>query len=215
MADDLGGDALAHLALGLGIDRQREVGMGLDVAEARGDGEVGGVDHLGGLARKAGADGGDAAAADGDVAAVAGGAAAVEDQSTADEHVVAHGMPAVANAASPNNPAGDQLAAGTAPAKRADKRALSAAVSFASNGPIAPKGRPPSRSSKRPSLGAFGQGGIALSSPSADSTCCASVGTMLQASTAERRTRFSAVRVTTAARARSNLIAVQGAASCR
>ena len=44
MADDLGGDALAHLALGLGIDRQREVGMGLDVDEARRDGEAGGVD---------------------------------------------------------------------------------------------------------------------------------------------------------------------------
>ena len=46
MADDLGGDALAHLALGLGIDRQREVGMGLDVDEAGRDGEAGGVDGL-------------------------------------------------------------------------------------------------------------------------------------------------------------------------
>ena len=47
MADDLGGDALAHLALGLGIDRQREVGMGLDVDEARRHREAGGVDDLG------------------------------------------------------------------------------------------------------------------------------------------------------------------------
>ena len=39
MADDLGGDALADLALGLGIDRQGEVGMRLDVDEARRDGE--------------------------------------------------------------------------------------------------------------------------------------------------------------------------------
>ena len=40
MADDLGGDALAHLAFGLRIDRQREIRMGLDVDEARRHGEV-------------------------------------------------------------------------------------------------------------------------------------------------------------------------------
>ena len=34
VADDLGRHPLAHLALGLGIDRQREVGMGLDIDEA-------------------------------------------------------------------------------------------------------------------------------------------------------------------------------------
>ena len=46
MADDLGGDALADLALGLRIDRQREIGMRLDVDEARRDGEARGVDGL-------------------------------------------------------------------------------------------------------------------------------------------------------------------------
>ena len=40
MADDLRGDALAHLAFGLRIDRQREIGMRLDVDEARRDGEA-------------------------------------------------------------------------------------------------------------------------------------------------------------------------------
>ena len=50
MADDLGGDALADLAFGFRIDRQREIGMGLDVDEAGRDREPCGVD---GLARRA------------------------------------------------------------------------------------------------------------------------------------------------------------------
>ncbi len=91
MADDLGGHALAHLALGLGIDRQREVGMGLDVDEARRHREAFGVDHLGGVACELHADGGDAAVADRDVASCAGRSAAVEQQAAADEDVVGHG----------------------------------------------------------------------------------------------------------------------------
>ena len=92
MADDLGGDALAHLALGLGIDRQREVGMGLDVDEAGRDREPVGVDHLGGVAARFAADRGDAAVADGDVARLARGAAAVEQQAAADQDVVGHAL---------------------------------------------------------------------------------------------------------------------------
>ncbi len=46
MADDLGGDALAHLAFGLRIDRQREIRMRLDVDKTRRDGEPFGVDDF-------------------------------------------------------------------------------------------------------------------------------------------------------------------------
>ena len=88
MADDLRGDPLAHLALGLGIDRQREVGMGLDVDEAGRDHEACRVDHLGGVAANVSPDGGDAAVADREIARLAGGAAAVEQQAAADENVV-------------------------------------------------------------------------------------------------------------------------------
>ena len=68
MADDLGGHALAHLALGLGIDRQREVGVGLDVDEARRHRQAGRVDHFRRIVAEIGADGGDAAVADREVA---------------------------------------------------------------------------------------------------------------------------------------------------
>src|SRR5580698_1516189 len=67
MADDLRGDALAHLALGLRIDRQGKIRMGLDVDEAGRDGEAGRVD---GLVRGAGhaPDGGYAIAIDSEIA---------------------------------------------------------------------------------------------------------------------------------------------------
>ena len=91
---------------------------------------------------------------------------------------------------------------------------MSAAPSLATSGPIGPIGRSAWRSCKRSLPACVGQGGIGASSPRADKTLPASVGTILQASTADSRTRFSAVRVLTAARAGSELIAVQGAVSC-
>ena len=87
MADDLGRHALAHLALGLGIDRQREVGMGLDVDEAGRDREPGGVDHLRCVRGRDRADRRDPAVADGKVARHAGLAAAVEQEAAADQNV--------------------------------------------------------------------------------------------------------------------------------
>ena len=90
MADDLGGHALAHLALGLGIDRQREVGMRLDVDEARRHRQSGGVDHFPRIVAEVGADGGDAALADREVAGPARGAGAVEQQPAADQDVMRH-----------------------------------------------------------------------------------------------------------------------------
>ncbi len=90
MADDLGGHPLAHLALGLGIDRQREIGMGLDVDEARRHREARCVDGLRRLARQRSADRCNAAVRDSDVLHAAGAAAAVEDAAVADEDVVGH-----------------------------------------------------------------------------------------------------------------------------
>ena len=92
MADDLGGHALAHLALGLGIDRQREVGMSLDVDEARRHRQSGGVDHFRRIVAEVGADGGDAAIADREVAGPARGAGAVEQQPAADQDVMRHAI---------------------------------------------------------------------------------------------------------------------------
>ena len=89
MADDLGGHALAYLALGPGIDRQREVGMGLDVDEARRHGKAVCVDDLGGCVIDARTDSGNAAVADGDIAGLAGGSGAVEEKTAADQDVMA------------------------------------------------------------------------------------------------------------------------------
>ena len=89
MADDFGGDALPHLAFGLGIDRQREIGVGLDVDEARRDGEAGGVDGF--LCRAAdAANRGDTAVLDRQIADDARTAAAVVDRPAADQYVVGH-----------------------------------------------------------------------------------------------------------------------------
>ena len=87
VADDLGGDALAHLALSLGIDRQREIRVGLDVDEAGRDGEAGRVD---GFACGIGdvPDRRDAIAVDGKIALDAGIAGAVVKRSAADQDVV-------------------------------------------------------------------------------------------------------------------------------
>jgi len=87
MTDDLGGDALAHLAFGLRIDRQREIRVGFYVDKTRRDGEPFGVDDfsrgplpnlppLAGEGRE-GADRSDAAVSYGKVAGKAGTAGAV------------------------------------------------------------------------------------------------------------------------------------------
>ena len=89
MADDLGGDALAHLAFGLRIDRQREIGMGFDVDKTRRDREPRGVDDLARGAGNAAADRRDAAARDRQIiAGDAGIAGTVEQDSAADDDVV-------------------------------------------------------------------------------------------------------------------------------
>src|SRR5215467_844068 len=88
MADDLGGHALAYLALGLGIDWQREVGMGLDVDEARRHGKAVRVDDLGCCVIDVRTDSGNAAVADGDIAALAGRSRAVEEKTAADQDVM-------------------------------------------------------------------------------------------------------------------------------
>ena len=90
MADDLGGDALADLALGLGVDRQREIRMRLDVDEARRHGEPCGVDGLLGAAFELRADRGDTAVFNGEISRGAGRAAAVENKPAADQDVM-HG----------------------------------------------------------------------------------------------------------------------------
>ena len=89
MADDLGGDALAHLALGLGIDRQGEIGMRLDVDKARRHGEPGRIDH----ALRGAIDAADCRnppARNRDVARHAGTAGAVKHSAAADQDIV-HG----------------------------------------------------------------------------------------------------------------------------
>ena len=89
MADNLRGDALAHLAFGLGIDRQREIGMRLDVDEARRHREALGIDHP---PRGAGvaADRGNAPIRNRDIARRAGIAGAVIHSAAADQDVM-HG----------------------------------------------------------------------------------------------------------------------------
>ncbi len=87
MADDLGGDALAHLAFGLGIDRQREIRMRLDVDKAGRDRETRHVDFAMGLARRI-AEGGNAAVGNGEVAALSGPPAAVVERAAAQDQVV-------------------------------------------------------------------------------------------------------------------------------
>ncbi len=92
MADDLGGDPLAHLRVRGRIDRQGEVRMSLDVDEARTDGEPGAIDRLHRLARQRRADGRDAPAPNSDVAGPPRRPAAVEQRAAADQDVMGHGI---------------------------------------------------------------------------------------------------------------------------
>ena len=90
MADDLRRHPLTHLALGPGIDRKREIGMGLDVDEAGGDREGARIDYLRGLAWKVFPHRADAAIVDCDVARSARRAGAVDEQAAADQQIVRH-----------------------------------------------------------------------------------------------------------------------------
>ena len=92
MADDLGRDALAHLAFGLGVDRQGKVGMGLDVDKAGGDREPLGIDHSRRTRRQKSSERRDPTVANGNVADLAGPPAAVDDEPPADQDVAAHGF---------------------------------------------------------------------------------------------------------------------------
>src|SRR4029077_14418552 len=88
MADNLGGDALAHLALGLRIDRQGEIRMRLDVDKARREGEGLGVDDLSRGAGDVGADRRDAPVGDSKIAGDSWTAGTVVQNSAADQDVV-------------------------------------------------------------------------------------------------------------------------------
>src|SRR4051812_30618854 len=93
MADDLGRDTLPDLAFGLGIDRQCEIGMGLDVDEAGADRQPSGVDDPLCRARKAGSDPGNPAVRNSELGAFARPAAAVVERAAADQDVPGHPTP--------------------------------------------------------------------------------------------------------------------------
>jgi hypothetical protein len=95
MPDDLGGDALAEFAFRLRVDREDEIGMGLDVDKARRHGEAGRIDDARSLPRKAGSDGGNPPVFNSDVTRHADAAAAVDDRTAAHEDVPRHRRPRV------------------------------------------------------------------------------------------------------------------------
>jgi hypothetical protein len=87
MADDLGRDALPDLAFGFRVDRQCEVGMGLDVDEAGGDRQARRVDDPLCRARQRRPDRGDAPTGDRQIPGLARLAAAVVERTAADQDV--------------------------------------------------------------------------------------------------------------------------------
>src|SRR5262249_28108167 len=119
MADDLGGHALADLALGLGTDWQREVGMGLDVDEARRHGKAVRIDDLGCRVIDARPDSCDAAVADGNIAGLAGRSRAVEEKTAADQDVMARAQAVTRPLSSTPLPAGLRLGGKLRPWHRA------------------------------------------------------------------------------------------------
>src|SRR6516162_10566985 len=90
MPDDLGRHPLAHLALGLGVDRQGEIRMGLDVDKAGRHCQAFGIDYLGRAPREGAADRRDPAVADRYVADLAKPATAVDYETAADRNVPIH-----------------------------------------------------------------------------------------------------------------------------
>ena len=81
-ADELGGDALAHLGIVVGLAEDGEAGVGMEVDETGADDVSGGVDDAAGVAAEVGvvaAMDGDGVAGDGDGRFEAGAAGAVDD----------------------------------------------------------------------------------------------------------------------------------------
>src|SRR5437764_5587315 len=93
MSDNLGRDALADLALGLWVDRQGEIGVGLDVDKAGRDRQPCGVDNPLGRTRQIAPDLRDAAVGDRHIAPLARSAAAVIERAAADQDVPGHANP--------------------------------------------------------------------------------------------------------------------------
>jgi hypothetical protein len=90
MADHLGRDALADFAFRQRHQRQRPVGVGLDVDEAGGDDFVPGVDHARAAGRDIRIDGDDLAVPQRDVGHATLGTCAVHNQSAPDQYLFRH-----------------------------------------------------------------------------------------------------------------------------
>jgi len=83
MPDDFGRDTLSKLAFGFRIDRQNEVGMGLDVDKTRRDGEAVGINDLVRVPNQAGAQCCNAAREESNIADAARAPAAVDQVAVA------------------------------------------------------------------------------------------------------------------------------------
>src|SRR5437763_14573334 len=90
MSDNLGRDALADLALGLWVDRQGEIGVGLDVDKAGRHRQPCCIDDPLGIARQIAPDLRDATVGDRHIAPLARSAAAVIERAAADQDVPGH-----------------------------------------------------------------------------------------------------------------------------
>src|SRR6185369_1365785 len=87
VAGDLQRDALADLRLRPRVERQREVGVRVDVDEAGRDDLAAGVDHPAGRPRRARLERDEAAPVDADVGVAPGRAGAVDQVAAADQQV--------------------------------------------------------------------------------------------------------------------------------
>ena len=101
MADDLGRHTLPHLALGLWVDRQREVRVRLDVDKARRHRQTRGIDRPGRSRRQRPAERRDPPVMHGDIGDLIRPPAAVDDEPAADDDVVAHGPPLLSHRRTP------------------------------------------------------------------------------------------------------------------
>ena len=90
VADDLGRNALGQSAGGLALHDQREVGVGVDVDEARGDELAGGVNGLRRLQVRQLANAGDAPVGDRHIGGEPGSARAVDHAPVADNEIALH-----------------------------------------------------------------------------------------------------------------------------
>ena len=89
LAEHFERDALAQIALGIGVGEQGFAGPRQRVDEARRDGETAGIESLSGATRAQVADGGDAIRSDADVGNDRRGAATVVDGAAANQQVEA------------------------------------------------------------------------------------------------------------------------------